>query len=110
MIRIGEEDTTKRKKSDKNTQQQKKNQTKESSGPSCHASVESRIIQSQEHKSEGEKMTRKKKREEISPRFPCVRFLKHAAVITIRTPRSRSSSLFARNRTETLGTEAKKTV
>ena len=84
MIRIGEEDTTKRKKSDKNKQQQKKNkQTRESSGPSCHASVESWIIQSQEHKSEGEKMTRKKKREEISPRFPCVRFLKHAPVTTI---------------------------
>ena len=51
-----------------------------------------------------------KKREEISPRFPCVRFLKHAPVTTIWTPRSRSSSLFARNRTETLGTKAKKTV
>ena len=78
---------------------------------SLGASVESRItiIQSQEPKSAGEKMTRKKKREEISPRFPRVRFLKHAAVITIRTPRSRSSSLFARNRTETLATEAKKT-
>ena len=79
---------------------------------SLGASVESRItiIQSQEPKSAGEKMTRKKKREEISPRFPRVRFLKHAAVPTIWTPRSRSSSLFARNRTETLGTEAKKTV
>ena len=79
---------------------------------SLGASVESRItiIQSQEPKSTGEKMTRKKKREEISPRFPRVRFLKHAAVTTIRTPRSRSSSLFARNRTETLGTKAKKTV
>ena len=77
---------------------------------SLGASVESRIIQSQEHKSEGEKMTRKKKREEISPRFPCVRFLKHAPVTTIWTPRSRSSFLFVRNRTETLATEAKKTV
>ena len=47
------------------------------------ASVESRIIQSQEPKSAGEKMTRKKKREEISPRFPRVRFLKHAPVPTI---------------------------
>ena len=76
------------------------------------ASVESRItiIQSQEPKSAGEKITRKKKREEISPRFSCARFLKHAPVTTIWTPRSRSSSLFARNRTETLGTEAKKTV
>ena len=74
------------------------------------ASVESRIIQSQEPKSAGEKMTRKKKREEISPRFPRVHFLKHAPVTTIWTPRSRSLSLFARNRTETLGTEAKKTV
>ena len=35
---------------------------------SLGASVESRIIQSQESKSAGEKMTRKKKREEISPR------------------------------------------
>ena len=77
---------------------------------SLDASVESRIIQSQEPKSAGEKMTRKKKREEISPRFPRARFLKHAPVPTIWTPRSRSSSLFARNRTETLGTEAKKTV
>ena len=76
---------------------------------SLGASVESRItiIQSQEPK---KKMTRKKKREEISPRFPRVRFLKHAPVPTIWTPRSRSSSLFARNRTETLATEAKKTV
>ena len=41
---------------------------------SLGASVESRIIQSQESKSAGEKMTRKKKREEISPRFPSVRF------------------------------------
>ena len=74
------------------------------------ASVESRItiIQSQEPKSAGEKMTRKKN-EEISPRFPLVRFSKHAPVPTIWTPRSRSSFLFARNRTETLGTEAKKT-
>ena len=49
------------------------------------ASVESRItiIQSQEPKSAGEKMTRKKKREEISPRFPLVRFSKHASVPTI---------------------------
>ena len=79
---------------------------------SLGASVESRItiIQSQEPKSAGEKMTRKKKREEISPRFPRVRFLKHAPVPTIWTPRSRSSSLFVRNRTETLATEAKKTV
>ena len=76
---------------------------------SLGASVESRIIQSQEPKSAGEKMTRKKN-EEISPRFPRVRFLKHAPVPTIWTPRSRSSSLFARNRTETLATEAKKTV
>ena len=76
------------------------------------ASVESRItiIQSQEPEGAGEKMTRKKKREEISPRFPLVRFSKHAPVPTIWTPRSRSSSLFARNRTETLATEAKKTV
>ena len=77
---------------------------------SLGASVESRItiIQSQEPKSAGEKMTRKKN-EEISPRFPLVRFSKHAPVPTIWTPRSRSSFLFARNRTETLGTEAKKT-
>ena len=77
---------------------------------SIGASVESRItiIQSQEPKSAGEKMTRKKN-EEISPRFPLVRFSKHAPVPTIWTPRSRSSFLFARNRTETLGTEAKKT-
>ena len=76
------------------------------------ASVESRItiIQSQEPKSAGEKMTRKTKREEISPRFPRVRFLKHAPVPTIWTPRSPSSSLFARNSTETLATEAEKTV
>ena len=75
---------------------------------SLGASVESRItiIQSQEPK---KKMTRKKKREEISPRFPRVRFLKHAPVPTIWTPRSRSSFLFARNRTETLATEAEKT-
>ena len=72
------------------------------------ASVESRIIQSQEPKSAGEKMTRKKKREEISPRFPRVRFLKHAPVPTIWTPRSRSWFLFAWNRTETLATQAKK--
>ena len=78
---------------------------------SLGASVESRItiIQSQEPKSAGEKMTRKKN-EEISPRFPLVRFSKHAPVPTIWTPRSRSSFLFARNRTETLATEAKKTV
>ena len=76
---------------------------------SLGASVESRIIQSQEPKSAGEKMTRKKKREEISPCFLCARFLKHAPVPTIWTPRSRSS-FFARNRTETLATEAKKTV
>ena len=77
---------------------------------SLGASVESRItiIQSQEPKSVGEKMTRKKN-EEISPRFPLVRFSKHAPVPTIWTPRSRSSFLFARNRTETLATEAKKT-
>ena len=77
---------------------------------SLGASVESRItiIQSQEPKSAGEKMTRKKN-EEISPRFPLVRFSKHAPVPTIWTPRSRSSFLFARNRTETLATEAKKT-
>ena len=72
---------------------------------SMGATVESSIIQSQEPKSAGEK-----RREEISPRFSCVRFLKHAPVPTIWTPRSRSSSLFARNRTETLGTKAKKTV
>ena len=77
---------------------------------SLGASVESRIIQSQEPKSAGEKMTRKKKREEISPRFPRVRFLKHAPVPTIWTPRSRSPSLFDRNRTETLATEATKIV
>ena len=92
-MRIGEEDTTKRKKvtktssSKKNKKQNKtetqRKETKESSGPSCHASVESRIIQCQEPKSAGEKMTRKKKREEISPRFPRVRFLKHAPVTTI---------------------------
>ena len=78
---------------------------------SLGASVESRItiIQSQEPKSAGEKMTRKKN-EEISPRFPLVRFSKHAPVPTIWTPRSRSSFLFVRNRTETLATEAKKTV
>ena len=75
---------------------------------SLGASVESRItiIQSQEPK---KKMTRKKKREEISPRFPRVRFLKHAPVPTIWTPCSRSSFLFSRNRTETLATEAEKT-
>ena len=77
---------------------------------SVGASVESRIIQSQEPKSASEKMTTKKKLEEISPRFPRVRFLKHASVPTIWTPRSRSSSLFDRNRTETLATEATKTV
>ena len=81
---------------------------------SLGASVESRIIQSQEPKSAGEKMTRKKKAggnlPSFSPRFLRVRFLKHAPVPTIWTPRSRSSSLFARNRTETLATEAKKTV
>ena len=77
---------------------------------SLGASVESRIIQSQEPKSAAEKMTRKKKREEIFPCFPRVRFLKHAPVTTIWTPRSRFSSLFARNRTETLATKAKKTV
>ena len=76
---------------------------------SLGASIESRLIQSQEPKSAGEKMTRKKN-EEISPRFPRVRFLKHAPVPTIWTPRSRSSSLFARNPTDTLATKAKKTV
>ena len=75
---------------------------------SLGASVESRIIQSQEPKSAGEKMTRKKN-EEISPRFPLVRFSKHAPVPTIWTPRSHSSFLFPRNRTETLATEAEKT-
>ena len=77
---------------------------------SLGASVEYRKIQSQEPKSAGKKMTRKKKWEEISPRSPRVLFLKHAPVPTIWTPRSRSPSLFDRNRTETLATEAKKTV
>ena len=91
VIRIDEEDTTKRKKvtitsskNEKNKQTNKQTkQAKKGSGPSCHASVESRIIQSQEPKSAGETMTRKKKREEISPRFPRVRFLKNAPVPTI---------------------------
>ena len=75
-----------KKKSDNNKQQKTKNknnrkkrkQTKEkqwtfmSAYFSLGASVESRIIQSQEPKSAGEKMTREKKREEISPRFPLV--------------------------------------
>ena len=49
---------------------------------SLGASVESRIIQSREPESAGEKMTRKKKREEIFPRFRRARFLKHAPVPT----------------------------
>ena len=94
MIRIGEEDTTKRKKvtitsskKEKTKQKNKgKNKRKQQTFMSAYfslgASVESRIIQSQEPKSAGEKMTRKKN-EEISPRFPRVRFLKHAPVPTI---------------------------
>ena len=94
-MRIGEEDTTKRKKvtitsskKEKTKQKNKgKNKRKQQTFMSAYfslgASVESRIIQSQEPKSAGEKMTRKKKREEISPRFPRVRFLKHAPVPTI---------------------------
>ena len=99
MIRIGEEDTTKRKKvtitssqkkNKQKKQKQKGNKTKEkqrtftSAYFSQGASVESRItiIQSQEPKSAGEKMTRKKN-EEISPRFLLVRFSKHAPVPTI---------------------------
>ena len=77
---------------------------------SLGSSVESRIIQSQEPKSAGEKMTRKKKARGNLPSFsPCTLF-KTRSGPTIWTPRSRSSSLFARNRTETLAREAKKTV
>ena len=80
-------------KSDNNKQQKRKKQTKQTKEKqrtfmsayfSLGASVESRItiIQSQEPKSAGEKMTRKKN-EEISLRFPLVRFSKHAPVPTI---------------------------
>ena len=68
MIRIGEEDTTKRKKvtitSSKKEKTKEKNKRKQQTFMSAYfslgASVESRIIQSQEPKSAGEKMTRKK--------------------------------------------------
>ena len=96
MMRIGEEDTTKRKKvtiTSSKKQKKQNRKTKETNKRkqrtfmsgyfSVGASVESRIIQSQEPKSASEKMTTKKKLEEISPRFPRVRFLKHASVPTI---------------------------
>ena len=91
-----------KKKSDNNKQQKannkkktekKRKQTKEKQWTFMSvyfflgASVESRIIQSQEPKSAGEKMTRKKKAggnlPSFSPRFLRVRFLKHAPVPTI---------------------------
>ena len=76
---------------------------------SSQFSVESRIIHWEPGAQErGRKNDKEKKREEISPRFPRLRFLKHAPVATIWTPRPRSS-FFARDRTETLATQAKKT-
>ena len=90
-MRIGEEDTTKRKKvtitSSKKEKTKEKNKRKQQTFMSAYfslgASIESRITQTQEPKSAGEKMTRKKMREEISPCFPRVCFLKHAPVPTI---------------------------
>ena len=85
-MRIGEEDTTKRKKvtitsskKEKTKQKNKgknkrKQQTFMSAYFSLDASVESRIIQSQEPKSAGEKMTRKKSERKFPLVFPVYAF------------------------------------
>ena len=82
MIRIGEEDTTKRKKvtitSSKKEKTKQKNKRKQqtfmSADFSLDVSVESRIIQSQEPKSAGEKMTRKKSERKSPLVFPVYAF------------------------------------
>ena len=87
MIRIGEEDTTKRKKvtitsskkekkqNRKTKQTNKRKQRTFMSGYfSLGASVESRIIQSQEPQSAGEKMTRKKSGRKSPLVFPVYAF------------------------------------